>query len=98
MSVQPRNGLAAAAVPMPDDPIFQTGPLLTTDEAATRLRLSPRTLERLRVSGEGPRYVKAGPGKRARVFYRQGDLDAWLARFSYGSTSEYGIGLVARTK
>jgi len=64
-------------------------PLLTTSEAASRLRLSPRTLERLRVSGEGPLYLKVGPGKRARVLYRQSDLESWLAQFCYGSTSEY---------
>ena len=63
--------------------------LLTTAEAARRLRLSARTLERLRVSGEGPRYVKAGPGKRARVFYTTLDLEAWLAQYHYSSTSEY---------
>ena len=63
--------------------------LLTTAEAAGRLRLSPRTLERLRVSGEGPRYMKAGPGRRARVFYLGSDLEAWLAQFRFGSTSEY---------
>lgn len=64
--------------------------LLTTAEAARRLRLSPRTLERLRVSGLGPHYLKAGPGKRARVFYLAGDLDQWLGQFRFGSTSEYG--------
>lgn len=63
--------------------------LLTTSEAAARLRLSPRTLERLRVSGEGPRYVKAGPGTRARVFYLGRDLDAWLSQYQFASTSEY---------
>jgi hypothetical protein len=66
-----------------------TEALYLTVEAAARLRLSPRTLERFRVSGDGPRYVKAGPGKRARVLYRQSDLDAWLKQFSFASTSEY---------
>ena len=63
--------------------------ILTTSEAAKVVRLSPRTLERLRVSGEGPRYIKAGPGKRAKVLYRESDLTAWLEQFSFGSTSEY---------
>lgn len=63
--------------------------MLTTSEAAKVVRLSPRTLERLRVSGDGPRYIKAGPGKRAKVLYRECDLTAWLEQFSYGSTSEY---------
>jgi hypothetical protein len=34
--------------------------LLTQREAASVLRLSQRTLERFRVSGAGPTYVKAG--------------------------------------
>ena len=63
---------------------------LTTIEVAGMLRISRRTLERMRVEGTGPRYVKVGPGKRARVLYRQMDVETWLARFNYGSTSEYG--------
>lgn len=64
--------------------------LLTTVEAAAYLRLSPRTLERFRVEGTGPKFLKAGGGKRARVLYDPVELRAWLARYAYGSTSEYG--------
>ena len=63
--------------------------LLTSVEAAEQLRISRRTLERYRVTGTGPRYLKVGPGKRARVLYRATDVDAWLAGYSFGSTSEY---------
>jgi hypothetical protein len=35
-------------------------PLLTQDEAAELLELSVRTIERLRVSGRGPKFLKAG--------------------------------------
>lgn len=62
--------------------------LLTTIEAAAFLRLSPRTLERFRVQGTGPKYMKAGPGKRARVLYAPGDLSNWVSR-KFCSTSEY---------
>ena len=62
---------------------------LMTNEAADFLRLSARTLERMRVEGTGPRFMKAGPGLRARVLYRQSDLENWLAGYSFGSTSEY---------
>ena len=34
--------------------------LRTTAEAADYLDLSPRTLERYRVTGEGPRFIKLG--------------------------------------
>lgn len=63
---------------------------LTTIEVAGMLRISRRTLERMRVEGTGPRYLKVGPGKRSRVLYRQSDVEAWLNRFHFGSTSEYG--------
>lgn len=70
----------------PTPPLFY----LTTIEVAEMLRISRRTLERMRVEGTGPRYLKVGPGKRSRVLYRQADVEEWLARFQYGSTSEYG--------
>lgn len=63
---------------------------LTTIEVAGMLRISRRTLERMRVDGTGPRYIKVGPGKRSRVLYRQQEVEVWLQRFNYGSTSEYG--------
>lgn len=64
---------------------------LTTAEAAHHVRLSPRSLERFRVEGNGPSYLKAGPGKRARVFYRLADLDEWLEGRTFTSTSEYDV-------
>ena len=66
--------------------------LLTTAEAAAFLRLSPRTLEDMRLNGTGPRYNKLGPSKRARVVYREEDLLAWVNRYGYSSTSEYPSG------
>jgi excisionase family DNA binding protein len=61
--------------------------LHTQAEAAELLRLSERTLERLRVTGEGPRFVKAG----RRVLYRDADLDAWVDARTKSSTSEQGL-------
>jgi hypothetical protein len=62
--------------------------LLTQREAAIALRLSERTLERSRVTGLGPPYVKAG----RRVLYRSTDLDAWIASHICQSTSERRAG------
>jgi excisionase family DNA binding protein len=57
--------------------------LLDQREAAKLLRLSERTLERLRLSGGGPLYVKAGRSVR----YREADLEAWVAARVVSSTS-----------
>ena len=74
---------------MSGTPLPPISGLLTTLEAATYLRLSPRTLEDMRVTGAGPRYYKLGPGKRSKVVYRKDDLEAWFTRFGFNSTSEY---------
>ena len=58
--------------------------LLTQSEAARRLRLSERTLERLRLQGGGPRYVKANRSVR----YREADLEAWVTARVVSSTSD----------
>ena len=58
--------------------------LYTQREAALVLRLSERTLERLRCSGLGPKYVKVGRSVR----YQQSLLDEWLKDRLRRSTSE----------
>ena len=57
---------------------------LTNDEAADYLRLSPRTLEKQRVIGGGPKFRKFG----RRVMYAVADLDAWADARSYEATSD----------
>ena len=47
---------------------------LDTRRAAVYLALSASTLNRMRLTGEGPRYAKAG----RRVIYATADLDAWV--------------------
>jgi predicted DNA-binding transcriptional regulator AlpA len=58
--------------------------LLHTRDAARRLGLGPHTLEKMRMRGTGPTFVKLG----ARVLYDVGDLDAWIATRRRRSTSE----------
>ncbi|MCL4671851.1 MAG: helix-turn-helix domain-containing protein [Sphingomonadaceae bacterium] len=58
--------------------------ILTTKEAATYCRLGKPTLERFRITGGGPAYLKLGGAVR----YRRSDLDAWLAARLTRSTSE----------
>lgn len=55
---------------------------LTNDEAADYLRLSPRTLEKQRVIGGGPRFHKFG----RRVMYAVTDLEAWAGERSFETT------------
>lgn len=59
---------------------------LSTDQTAVLLGLSPRTLERLRVSGGGPAFHKFG----RRVCYRRADLDTWARTRKRRSTSDDG--------
>ncbi|CAA7615776.1 AlpA family transcriptional regulator [Magnetospirillum sp. UT-4] len=56
---------------------------LTQNDIAQRWAISPRTLERWRWLGIGPRYLKI----RGRVRYRQEDIDAYEAEQVRGSTS-----------
>lgn len=57
---------------------------LTPEEAATLLRLSPRTLEKQRCLGGGPRFRKFG----RRVRYALADLEAWAEARTYQMTSD----------
>jgi excisionase family DNA binding protein len=57
--------------------------IMTTAEAADYLRLSKPTLERARVSGDGPLYCKLGGSVR----YRRADLETWLQSRLTASTS-----------
>jgi predicted DNA-binding transcriptional regulator AlpA len=59
-------------------------PLLTQRQCAEALVLSERTLERFRVSGLGPKFVRVGKSVR----YRLSDVEAWIASRVVGSTSE----------
>ena len=57
-----------------------------TRELASFLGLSPRTLDRYRVSGGGPKFHKFGN----RVRYARADVEAWAAERRYSSTSDGG--------
>lgn len=65
-----------------------TGPhgteYLSTTLAAAFLGLSPRTLDRYRVTGEGPEFYRFG----SRIRYRREDLETWAAARRMRSTSD----------
>lgn len=60
----------------------RTSRYLNNDEAADFLRLSPRTLEKQRVIGGGPRFRKFG----RRVMYALADLQDWADERCFDTT------------
>jgi len=61
--------------------------LLTVEEAAGRLKISKHTLNRWRVTGEGPPFVKYGP---RIVRYLETALSEWEKSRTRRSTSDVG--------
>ena len=59
-------------------------PLLTVQEVAAILRCSASSLNKWRLSGLGPKFVRVG----ARVRYRPADVVAYLTKQTRRSTSE----------
>jgi predicted DNA-binding transcriptional regulator AlpA len=61
---------------------------LQTPDAAARLGFAASTLEKMRVRGDGPPYLRLSP---RRVVYDAEKLDAWARSREFSSTSEYAI-------
>ena len=55
---------------------FQSTRLLTEKAVADRLDVTTRTLQRWRVTGQGPAWVRIGP---RMVRYSETDVSAWAA-------------------
>lgn len=76
----------------PDSPLESdsqettNSPYLVVEQAADYLRVSKNYLDKLRVSGKGPRFVRLG---RRKVLYRKSDLDKWVEERIYASTTQY---------
>lgn len=65
-------------------PTVATSLHVNTAKAAALLELSPRTLEKLRVIGGGPRFRKL----RRRVVYRLEELELWARQRECETTSD----------
>jgi predicted DNA-binding transcriptional regulator AlpA len=63
---------------------MQSTDYLDTGEAASFLKISASSLNKRRVSGDGPLFVKMG----RTVRYRRSDLDDWMANRLCKSTSD----------
>ena len=79
----------AAQVTVPEPPaVVSTGglaqPLMTEDEAASLLKLSPTTLKKWRRTGREPRYYRLGSAIR----YRREDLEAYVSRSAANPRSQ----------
>lgn len=57
--------------------------MLRTEDASTYTGLSASTLTKLRLTGDGPEYIKLGKS----VVYDPTDLDTWLSSKRRRSTS-----------
>ncbi|MDP3404010.1 MAG: helix-turn-helix domain-containing protein [Brevundimonas sp.] len=64
-----------------------TPKLLNVNEAAGRLGVSESYLNKLRLTGGGPPFVKIG----VRVVYDPADLIAWVESHKRQSTSDLGV-------
>jgi hypothetical protein len=70
---------------MPDSMRF------STKEAAVFLRLSVRTLEDLRRSGDGPAYEQLPGGSNRPCFYEKAELLAWTGKNKVNSITDNAI-------
>ncbi len=65
--------------------------MLRTPEAARFLSLSPSTLEKHRIFGTGPKFIKLG----GRVVYKLEDLSAWAENGVCRSTHDANVRKIA---
>jgi hypothetical protein len=80
------NSTALAGISAdPGGPVPSVSALLFPDQAARYLLLSVSTLARMRISGNGPKFLRVSP---QRVAYRISDLDRYLDGRTRTSTSQ----------
>lgn len=65
--------------------------LVPAPQLPSYIGIARQTLDRWRVEGKGPAYIKLG----GRVFYRAGDVRAWIEGQRRSSTSDIGGGHAA---
>jgi len=65
--------------------VNQTDRIMTVSEVAEYVAMSASTLNKLRLFGGGPRYLKLGRSVR----YRASDVDAWISSRVAENTASY---------
>jgi predicted DNA-binding transcriptional regulator AlpA len=58
---------------------------LTEDEFCARYHLAPRTAQRWRITGCGPKWVRIGP---RRIGYRLSDCEVWTASRTFAHRAD----------
>jgi hypothetical protein len=58
---------------------------LDEDSLSEEFKIPPRTAQRWRSTGEGPKWIRLG---RRRILYRRADVEAWLAERTYASRAD----------
>lgn len=59
--------------------------LLSPKIAAQFLIMTENRLAKYRLTGDGPTFIKLG----RRIYYRVSDIEAWIEKNRYSSTSQY---------
>lgn len=65
-----------------------------TPEASKIAKLSESSLEKRRISGDGPPFIKIG----RRVLYYPSDIHRWLASKKRVSTSDVGVSAAGKSR
>ena len=60
-------------------------PLMTVKETAAYLCVSKSFLDKARLTGDGPAFIRIG----RKILYRKSVVDAWLQQRQFASTSQY---------
>ncbi len=58
---------------------------LTEDEFCARYHIAPRTAQRWRITGAGPKWVRIGP---RRICYRLSDSEAWAQASTFAHRAD----------
>ncbi len=62
-----------------------TAQYIDESELRNRYLIPPRTAQRWRASGDGPRYVRMG---KRRIIYRIEDIERWLAERTFAHRAD----------
>ena len=63
--------------------------LMSSQQVASELGITTKALEKWRVNGDGPVYVKLGNGPRAHVRYKRKVIEDYIALFTRDHTSRH---------